>query len=64
MKVIGVIPARWASTRLEGKVLAELNGKPMIQHVWERAKQTRLLEEIFIACDDEAYSTEFLIDNK
>jgi len=53
MKVIGVIPARWASTRLEGKVLAQINGKPMIQHVWERAKQSRLLEEVFVACDDE-----------
>ena len=36
MKIIGVIPARWASTRFEGKVLADINGKPMIQHVTEQ----------------------------
>ncbi len=53
MKVIGVIPARWGSTRFEGKILAELAGKPMIQHVWERASQSRMLEECVIACDDE-----------
>jgi 3-deoxy-manno-octulosonate cytidylyltransferase (CMP-KDO synthetase) len=53
MKIIGVIPARWASTRFEGKVLAKINGKPMIQHVWERSKQSRLLNDVIIACDDE-----------
>lgn len=52
MKVIGVIPARFASTRLKGKVLASINGKPMIQHVYERARQSRLLDEVIIACDD------------
>ncbi len=52
MKIIGVIPARWASTRLEGKILADIQGKPMIQHVWERAKRCRLLDEVMIACDD------------
>lgn len=52
MKVIGVIPARFASTRLKGKVLAIINGKPMIQHVYERARQSRLLDEVIIACDD------------
>jgi len=53
MKVIGVIPARWASKRFEGKVLAPLAGKPMIQHVWERASQCKLIDELLIACDDE-----------
>jgi len=53
LNVIGIIPARWASTRLPGKVLADISGKPMIQHVWEHAKQSRLLDEVFIACDDE-----------
>ena len=57
MKAVGVIPARWASTRFEGKVLALLNGKPVIQHVWERAKKCRLLDEIIIACDDERILT-------
>jgi len=53
MNAIGVIPARWASARFEGKVLAELNGKPIIQHVWERACQAKLLEAVIIATDDE-----------
>lgn len=53
MNAIGVIPARWASTRFEGKVLAELNGKPVIQHVWEKASQSANLDEIIIATDDE-----------
>ncbi|MFA5156890.1 MAG: 3-deoxy-manno-octulosonate cytidylyltransferase [Candidatus Omnitrophota bacterium] len=53
MNVIGVIPARYSSTRFEGKVLANISGKPMIQHVWERAKQALILDDIIIACDDE-----------
>lgn len=53
MKTIGVIPARWASKRFEGKVLADINGKPMIQHVWERSKQSEYLNDLIIACDDE-----------
>jgi 3-deoxy-manno-octulosonate cytidylyltransferase (CMP-KDO synthetase) len=53
MDVIGVIPARYSSTRFEGKVLADILGKPMIQHVWERARQARLLNDLIIACDDE-----------
>jgi len=38
MNVIGVIPARFSSTRFQGKILADIMGKPMLQHVWERAK--------------------------
>lgn len=53
MNVIGVIPARYSSTRFAGKVLADILGKPMIQHVWERAKQAFLLDELIIACDHE-----------
>jgi 3-deoxy-manno-octulosonate cytidylyltransferase (CMP-KDO synthetase) len=53
MDVIGVIPARYASTRIEGKVLADILGKPMIQRVYERAKQALLLDDLIIACDDE-----------
>ena len=53
MDVIGIIPARYASTRFEGKVLADIFGKPMIQHVWERAKKATLLEDLIVACDDE-----------
>ncbi len=53
MDVIGVIPARYSSKRFEGKVLVSILGKPMIQHVWERAKQALFLEDLIIACDDE-----------
>jgi 3-deoxy-manno-octulosonate cytidylyltransferase (CMP-KDO synthetase) len=53
MDVIGVIPARYSSSRFEGKVLADILGKPMIQHVWERAKQSLVLDDLIIACDDE-----------
>ena len=53
MKAIGVIPARWGSTRFEGKILALLNGRPMIEHVWRQVKKAKLLEDVIIACDDE-----------
>lgn len=53
MKVIGVIPARYASVRFEGKVLADLGGKPVIQHVWENAKKARVLDDLVVASDDE-----------
>jgi len=53
MKIIGVIPARWASKRFEGKVLAPLMGEPMIKHVWFNASQSELLDDVIIACDDE-----------
>lgn len=53
MGIIGVIPARYSSTRLEGKVLVDILGKPMIQHVWERAKQAKSLDDVIIACDDD-----------
>jgi 3-deoxy-manno-octulosonate cytidylyltransferase (CMP-KDO synthetase) len=52
-KVVGVIPARYSSTRFEAKVLANILGKPMIQWVWERAKLVKVLDELIIACDDE-----------
>ena len=53
MKAIGVIPARYAATRFEGKVLATLYGKPVIQHVWEKAKKAHTLDELIVATDDE-----------
>ena len=53
MDVIGVIPARFSSSRFKGKVLADILGKPLIQHVWERAKQALILDDLIIACDDE-----------
>ncbi|MGQ7868402.1 3-deoxy-manno-octulosonate cytidylyltransferase [Sunxiuqinia sp. sy24] len=51
MKFIGVIPARYASTRFPGKPLALLEGKPIIQHVCENAGQ--VLDEVWVATDDE-----------
>lgn len=52
MDTIGIIPARYSSTRFEGKVLADILGKPMIQWVYEQAKQAFTLDEVIIACDD------------
>ena len=51
MKYIGIIPARYASTRFPGKPLAMLGGKPVIQHVYE--KVAAVLEEAYVATDDE-----------
>ena len=51
MKFIGIIPARYASTRFPGKPLAMLGGKPVILHVYE--KVAAVLEEAYVATDDE-----------
>lgn len=48
---VGIIPARFASTRFPGKPLADILGKPMIQHVYERASQ--VLDTVLVATDDE-----------
>ena len=53
MKVLCVIPARYASTRLPGKPLSMIAGKPMIQHVYERACQAQLPSEVIVATDNE-----------
>ncbi|MBI4352652.1 MAG: 3-deoxy-manno-octulosonate cytidylyltransferase [Candidatus Omnitrophica bacterium] len=53
MEAIGVIPARYGSTRFEGKVLKELCGKPVIQHVYERAKKAKMLDDLVVAADDD-----------
>ncbi|MBN2289959.1 MAG: 3-deoxy-manno-octulosonate cytidylyltransferase [Candidatus Glassbacteria bacterium] len=53
MKTLGVIPARYASTRFPGKPLAVIAGKTMIQRVYERASQARRLDELLVATDDE-----------
>ena len=50
MLFIGIIPARYASTRFPGKPLADLGGKPMIQRVYEQAK--KVLEQVLVATDD------------
>ena len=53
MEALGIIPARYGSTRFEGKVLADLNGKPLIQHVYERAKRSAILDDLIVATDDQ-----------
>lgn len=53
MRAIGVIPARYASSRFPGKPLEDLLGKPLIQHVWEEALKARSLEDLVVATDDE-----------
>jgi len=50
---LGVIPARFASSRYPGKALARLAGKPMIEHVWERANMSRYLSDVLVATDDD-----------
>jgi 3-deoxy-manno-octulosonate cytidylyltransferase (CMP-KDO synthetase) len=50
---LAVIPARYGSTRLPGKVLISLGGKPMIQRVWERVRQASLVSDVVVATDDE-----------
>ena len=52
-KVVGVIPARWQSSRFPGKPLHDIAGKPMIQHVWERCQASERLEAVLIATDDD-----------
>ena len=51
--VVAIIPARWRSNRFPGKPLALIAGKPMIQHVVERAMQVPLLSRVAVATDDE-----------
>jgi 3-deoxy-manno-octulosonate cytidylyltransferase (CMP-KDO synthetase) len=52
-KVIGIIPARYASTRILHKPLLDIAGKTLIQRSWEQAMQARLLDKVVVACDDE-----------
>lgn len=51
--VLGIIPARWASTRFPGKPLHLIAGKPLIQHVWERCQDCSKLDSILVATDDQ-----------
>ncbi len=51
--VLAVIPARFGATRFPGKPLATLWGKPLLRHVWERARAARGLDELCVATDDE-----------
>lgn len=57
MKILGIIPARYASTRFPGKPLADINGKTMIQRVYEQASLANLAK-VVVATDDERIATE------
>ena len=52
MDITVIIPARYESTRFPGKPLAELKGKPLIQHVYERASEAKLVTRVLVATDD------------
>jgi 3-deoxy-manno-octulosonate cytidylyltransferase (CMP-KDO synthetase) len=52
-KVLGIIPARYGSTRFPGKPLVEINGKSMIQRVYEQAKKASVLHQVVVATDDQ-----------
>jgi len=53
MKVVAIIPARYGSTRFEGKPLADILGKPMIQWVYEGVAQSKLIDQVVVATDDQ-----------
>lgn len=53
MQIIGIIPARYASSRFPGKPLVEINGKVMIHHVYEQCMKSKYLSKIIIATDDQ-----------
>jgi len=51
-KAVGIIPARWRSTRFPGKPLYLIGGKPILRHVWERCRRAKNLDAVIIATDD------------
>lgn len=53
MKILGIIPARYASTRFPGKPLTTINGKSMIQRVYEQSLKSKLLSDVVVATDDQ-----------
>jgi 3-deoxy-manno-octulosonate cytidylyltransferase (CMP-KDO synthetase) len=53
MRIVGIVPARYASTRFPGKPLALIAGRPLIEHVVSRCRQARTLAEVIVATDDE-----------
>jgi 3-deoxy-manno-octulosonate cytidylyltransferase (CMP-KDO synthetase) len=56
-KVTAIIPARYGSTRLPAKLLLDLAGKPIIQHVYERTSRAKLIDQVIIATDDNRIET-------
>jgi 3-deoxy-manno-octulosonate cytidylyltransferase (CMP-KDO synthetase) len=53
MRISAIIPARYGSTRFEGKPLAHILGKPMIHHVYERVCESKLINDVIVATDDQ-----------
>lgn len=53
MRAVGIIPARYGSTRFPGKALADLGGKPLVQWVYEKAKRCATLDRVLVATDDD-----------
>ena len=51
-KAVGIIPARWSSTRFPGKPLYPIDGRPLLQRVWERCRKAQNLDSVIIATDD------------
>ncbi|MFN2621310.1 MAG: 3-deoxy-manno-octulosonate cytidylyltransferase [Chthoniobacterales bacterium] len=51
-KAVGIIPARWGSTRFPGKALHSIAGKPLLRHVWERCRRAKKLDRLIVATDD------------
>jgi 3-deoxy-manno-octulosonate cytidylyltransferase (CMP-KDO synthetase) len=51
-KAVGIIPARWGSTRFPGKPLHSIAGKPLLKHVWERCRRAKSLDLVVVATDD------------
>ena len=53
MDAVGIIPARYGSTRLPAKALAPIDGKPLVCHVYDQARKAASLDEVWVATDDE-----------
>jgi 3-deoxy-manno-octulosonate cytidylyltransferase (CMP-KDO synthetase) len=51
-RALGIIPARWSSTRFPGKPLHPIAGKPLLRHVWEQCRRAKKLDHVIVATDD------------